>query len=76
MERMPDTLVHIEDYARDTMDIRNLLVTKMRGLTATEFEGLLRPAFQQDEWILITVGAVLGFAVGEVQSLVLEHFAR
>jgi uncharacterized membrane protein YheB (UPF0754 family) len=76
MERMPDTLVHIEDYARDAMDIRNLLVSKMRELSATEFEGLLRPAFQQDEWILITVGAVLGFAVGEVQSLVLEHFAR
>jgi uncharacterized membrane protein YheB (UPF0754 family) len=76
MERLPDTLVHIEDYAREAMDIRNLLVTKMRDLSAKEFEGLLRPAFQQDEWILITVGAVLGFAVGELQSLVLEHIAR
>ncbi|HEX3592383.1 MAG TPA: DUF445 domain-containing protein [Pseudonocardiaceae bacterium] len=76
LERLPETLSHIEDYARDTMDIRNLLITKMRELSATEFEGLLRPAFQADEWILITVGAVLGCAVGEVQSLVLEHFAR
>lgn len=76
MARLPDTLVHVEDYARDAMDIRNLLVTKMRDLSADEFEGLLRPVFQQDEWILITVGAVLGFAVGELQSLVLEHFAR
>lgn len=76
MARLPDTLVHVEDYARDAMDIRNLLITKMRDLSADEFEGLLRPAFQQDEWILITVGAVLGFAVGELQSLVLEHFAR
>jgi uncharacterized membrane protein YheB (UPF0754 family) len=76
LERLPETLSHIEDYARDTMDIRNLLITKMRELSATEFEGLLRPAFQADEWILITVGAVLGCEVGEVQSLVLEHFAR
>jgi uncharacterized membrane protein YheB (UPF0754 family) len=76
LERLPHTVVHIEDYAREAMDIRNLLVTKMRELSAQEFEGLLRPAFQQDEWILITVGAVLGFAVGEVQSLVLEHIAR
>jgi uncharacterized membrane protein YheB (UPF0754 family) len=76
LERLPDSLVHIEDYARDAMDIRNLLSTKMRDLTAEEFEGLLRPAFQEDEWILITVGAVLGFAVGEAQSLILEHFAR
>lgn len=76
LELMPDTLVHIEDYARDTMDIRNVLIDKMRDLSAEEFRGLLRPAFQQDEWILITVGAVLGFAVGEIQSLVLEHLAR
>jgi uncharacterized membrane protein YheB (UPF0754 family) len=73
---MPDTLGHIEDYARDAMDIRNLLITKMRDLSAEEFEGLLRPAFQQDEWILITVGAVLGFAVGELQSIILERLAR
>ena len=76
LELMPDTLVHIEDYARDTMDIRNVLIDKMRELSAEEFRGLLRPAFQQDEWILITVGAVLGFAVGEIQSIVLEHLAR
>jgi uncharacterized membrane protein YheB (UPF0754 family) len=76
LERLPDTLTHIEDYARDAMDIRHLLIGKMRELSATEFEGLLRPAFQSDEWILITVGAVLGFAVGELQSIVLEHFAR
>ncbi|HEX5120272.1 MAG TPA: DUF445 domain-containing protein [Pseudonocardiaceae bacterium] len=76
MEQLPDTLSHVEDYARDAMDIQHLLVTKMRELSATEFEGLLRPAFQSDEWILITVGAILGCAVGEVQSLVLEHFAR
>jgi uncharacterized membrane protein YheB (UPF0754 family) len=73
---LPDTLGHIEDYARDAMDIRNLLIGKMRELSAEDFEGLLRPAFQQDEWILITVGAVLGSAVGELQSLVLEHLAR
>ncbi|HEX9338937.1 MAG TPA: DUF445 domain-containing protein, partial [Pseudonocardiaceae bacterium] len=73
---MPETLGHIEDYARDAMDIRNLLIGKMRELSAADFEGLLRPAFQQDEWILITVGAVLGFAVGEIQSLILEHLAK
>jgi uncharacterized membrane protein YheB (UPF0754 family) len=76
LERMPETLDYIADYAKDAMDIRNLLVTKMRELTTEEFENLLRPAFQQDEWILITTGAVLGFVVGELQSLILEHFAH
>jgi uncharacterized membrane protein YheB (UPF0754 family) len=75
MDRLPETMRYIEDYAEDAMDIRNLLVSKMRKLPPEEFEGLLRPAFQQDEWILIATGAILGFAVGEAQVLLLEHFA-
>ncbi|WP_406638998.1 DUF445 domain-containing protein [Amycolatopsis sp. WGS_07] len=75
MTRLPDTMRYIEDYATDAMDIRNVLVGKMKELSPEEFEQLLRPAFQQDEWILIATGAVLGFAVGEAQVLVLEHLA-
>jgi hypothetical protein len=40
-------------------------------MTPTQFEGLLRPAFQADEWILVTVGAALGFTVGLLQDLLL-----
>jgi uncharacterized membrane protein YheB (UPF0754 family) len=75
MARMPETMSHIEDYARDSMDIRNLLIQKMQALDELQFEALIRPAFEQDEWILITVGALLGFTMGEAQALVLEHFA-
>jgi uncharacterized membrane protein YheB (UPF0754 family) len=75
MDRLPETMSYVEDYARDTMDIRNLLVRKMQGLDELQFEALIRPAFEQDEWILITVGALLGFTMGEVQALVLEHFS-
>lgn len=67
MAYLPEALSHVEAYAEEAMDLRNLLVTKMQELTEEEFEGLLRPAFQQDEWILITVGAALGFLVGELQ---------
>jgi uncharacterized membrane protein YheB (UPF0754 family) len=76
MHRMPDTLAYIEDYAEEAMDIRNTLVQKMQELSAEEFEELIRPAFRQDEWILITVGAVLGFAVGELQVLLVENLAH
>lgn len=75
MDRLPETMRYVEDYAEDAMDIRNVLVNKMKELEPEEFEGLLRPAFQQDEWILIATGAVLGFCVGEAQVLLLEHFA-
>ncbi len=75
MSRLPETMRYIEDYAADAMDIRNVLVSKMKELSPREFERLLRPAFEQDEWILIATGAVLGFAVGEGQVLLLEHLA-
>lgn len=75
MRRLPETMHYVESYAADAMDIRNLLVTKMRDLDDEEFENLLRPAFQQDEWILITTGAVLGGALGELQALLLEQFS-
>jgi uncharacterized membrane protein YheB (UPF0754 family) len=75
MQRLPETMSYLEDYARDSMDVRNLLIEKMQALDELQFEALIRPAFEQDEWILITVGALLGFAMGEAQALVLEHFA-
>ena len=76
MDRLPESMTYLEDYARDTMDVRNLLIRKMQDLDELQFEALIRPAFEQDEWILITVGAVLGFVMGEAQALVLEHFSR
>lgn len=75
MDRLPETMTYVEEYARETMDIRNVLREKMQRLDEKQFEALIRPAFEQDEWILITVGAMLGFVMGEVQALVLEHFA-
>jgi uncharacterized membrane protein YheB (UPF0754 family) len=75
MQRLPESMSYIEGYARDSMDVRNLLVEKMQALDELQFEALIRPAFEQDEWILITVGALLGFAMGEAQALILEHFA-
>lgn len=75
MQRLPETMTYLEDYARDQMDVRNLLVERMQQLDEVQFEALIRPAFEQDEWILITVGALLGFAMGEAQALFLEHFA-
>jgi len=69
--RMPDTLSHVTDYAHDAMAIRETLITRLQRLTPRQFEGMLRPAFEEDEWILIAVGAALGLAVGWFQLIVL-----
>ncbi|HEY1969858.1 MAG TPA: DUF445 domain-containing protein [Pseudonocardia sp.] len=74
--RLPETAKQLQGYAEDALDIRNTIVLKMREMTADDFEQLLRPAFKQDEWKLIAVGAVLGFLVGELQTLLVETFAR
>jgi hypothetical protein len=73
MARLPHTLRHVEAYAKQAMGVRSMLVQKMQHLTDVQFERLIRPAFEQDEWKLIAVGAVLGFVMGELQALVLEH---
>lgn len=64
---LPYALLAVEGYAEKAMDIRATLVEKLKLMTPEEFEGVLRPVFQQDEWKLIAVGAVLGFLVGELQ---------
>lgn len=71
VKRLPDTLKQIENYANDALDLENTLSTRLKSLKPDEFEGMLRPAFEQDEWILIAVGAVLGCAVGFFQLLVM-----
>lgn len=67
LEAIPESSHHIEQYALDALDINNTIVTRMDTLTPKEFEGLLRPAFKEDEKTLIIAGAVLGFLIGELQ---------
>jgi uncharacterized membrane protein YheB (UPF0754 family) len=65
--RMRADLNGVGDYAMSKLAVQPTLVSKMQQMTDEEYEGLLRPAFKQDEWKLITVGAVLGFVIGEIQ---------
>jgi uncharacterized membrane protein YheB (UPF0754 family) len=70
---LPTTMLTAERYATEALDIRDTIATKMRRLTRIEYEGLLRPAFRQDEWKLIAVGAAIGAVIGELQVLLLLH---
>ena len=71
MDRLYETVRPAEDYLNETFDVRNTVITRMRELSRVEYEQLLRPAFRQDEWKLIAVGAILGFCIGELQMLLL-----
>jgi uncharacterized membrane protein YheB (UPF0754 family) len=50
-------------------ELAELFAHKMKELTPAEFQDLLRPAFQEDEWILLVLGAVTGLAAGTAQLL-------
>ena len=70
---LPGTMLQAKDYATTALDIRDTIATRMRRLSRVEYEALLRPAFRQDEWKLIAVGAVIGAVIGELQVLLLLH---
>ncbi|NKF21192.1 DUF445 domain-containing protein [Solimonas marina] len=73
IRELPQALQSVNRYAERAMDIRNTLTTKMQQLSAEQFEGMLRPVFKEDEWILIAIGALLGFLVGELQVFLMVH---
>ena len=54
-------------FAGESVDLQGELERRMRALDRESYEGVLRPAFQQDEWKLIAAGAVLGTAAGVLQ---------
>ncbi|WP_328612848.1 DUF445 domain-containing protein [Amycolatopsis sp. NBC_00355] len=71
LQHLPDTARYAEGYLTEAMDVAKMIEQRMLALTPLEFEGLLRPAFRQDEWKLIAVGGVIGFLVGELQVLLM-----
>jgi len=55
------------NYAEQALDIEHTLRSRMQALPPTKFAGFLHPIFQEDEWKLITVGAILGGLAGVIQ---------
>lgn len=51
--------------------VRELLARRLEQLNAPEFAEMLRSAMEEDEWLLIFIGSVLGFVAGWIQLLVL-----
>jgi uncharacterized membrane protein YheB (UPF0754 family) len=52
---------------RQSAAVRELLARRMRQLPEPDFAELLRAAVEEDEWMLILLGGVLGFIAGCLQ---------
>lgn len=47
--------------------VREIMATRMKQLPSKDFQDLLRPCFQEDEWKLILIGGALGAIAGTSQ---------
>lgn len=66
-EELPRDGGLIHTFAARAVDVETELRERMAELPPDEFEGVLRPAFQADEYKLIIAGAALGFLAGVAQ---------
>ncbi len=57
---------------RQSERVRELLATRLAQLDPPEFAEMLRSAMEEDEWLLIFIGSVLGFVAGLVQYAVVS----
>lgn len=65
---LPRVRERFEAFLKERLRIAETIEQKLGGLSKSELEGLLRPLFKQDEWILIAVGGFLGGCVGMLQG--------
>jgi uncharacterized membrane protein YheB (UPF0754 family) len=75
LDELPGCLRATYEYTEDAMGIAALLEERMARLPPSEFERVLHPAFEEDEWKLILVGGLLGLAVGCFQLIFVFHDA-
>jgi uncharacterized membrane protein YheB (UPF0754 family) len=73
--KIPEQSKQVETYAAERLDIENTLVERMSAMDSESYENLLRPAFKEDEWIVVALGATLGFLFGELQVQIITHLA-
>jgi len=71
LDELPNHSKEIEEYMDKTFALADLIGPRLSGLPPEEFEGMLRPVFQEDEWMVLLLGGVLGVVVGTVQAFVL-----
>jgi uncharacterized membrane protein YheB (UPF0754 family) len=75
VEQIPERSKEVEAYAAERLDVENTMVERMSAMDSESYENLLRPAFKEDEWIVVALGATLGFLFGELQVQIITRLA-
>ena len=69
VSEFPSCVSATYEYTEEQMGIEDLLRSRMSELSYSDFEQVLHPVFEEDEWKLIAVGGLLGMFVGVFQSV-------
>ncbi|HWU22091.1 MAG TPA: hypothetical protein VN088_11240 [Nocardioides sp.] len=73
--RIPEAAERLSPYLIEALAVEKTVLESLGKLSNEELEAMLRPVFKDDEWLVVAVGGGLGFAVGELQVLLLELLA-
>jgi len=68
---LPNHSTEIEEFMDRAFNLPDTLRVRLAGLHPTTFEGMLHPVFQEDEWMVLLLGGVLGVVVGSLQAFAL-----
>mmetsp|Transcript_44995 Transcript_44995/g.101908 ORF Transcript_44995/g.101908 Transcript_44995/m.101908 type:complete len:416 (-) Transcript_44995:179-1426(-) len=71
--QQPAMTTAIEKYFQDETDVEKENARRMTQMSPYDFEQLMHPVFQEDEWILIVLGGALGGIVGLAQAYFLGN---
>jgi uncharacterized membrane protein YheB (UPF0754 family) len=66
-DKLPSVMPHSYQYTTEALDMETTIRERMQKLSYPEFEGVLHPAFEEDEILLILVGGILGLCAGAIQ---------
>ncbi len=67
IENLPNIIDNSYEYTQEALNMEETVRIRMQKLTPAEFEGVLHPAFEEDEIQLILLGGILGAIVGVIQ---------
>lgn len=70
IEKLPEIIGLSYDYTTEALDIQTTIRERMQAMSPVDFEGVLHPAFEEDEMTLIMVGGFLGLLVGVIQIFI------
>lgn len=72
---LPSLLPELERWLGERLGIAATIDRALAVMPKAEFEAVLRGVFEEDEWILVTLGGVLGGAIGMLQAAVVRLFS-